>query len=104
MLNDDRYTDKVAFDLHMSTIGVKEINRWFVDEKVLDPNDKPDVHILEYLPEFRFDRQEVLTHGDPHIAFAELDYVPGGVDTSIPYWKAVVETGREDEPGTLVYG
>lgn len=88
----------------MSTIGVKDINQWFVDEKVLDPNDKPDVHILEYLPEFRFDRQEVLTHADPYIAFAELDYIPGGVETSIPYWKAVVETGREDEPGTLVYG
>ncbi|KAH7023998.1 4-coumarate-CoA ligase [Ilyonectria destructans] len=100
----EEYTDKAAFDLHMSTIGVKEINQWFVDEKVLDSNDKPDVHILEYLPEFRFDRQEVLTHADPHIAFAELDYIPGGVDTSIPYWKAVVNTGREDEPGTLVYG
>ncbi|KAH6898120.1 hypothetical protein B0T10DRAFT_471826 [Thelonectria olida] len=100
----EEYTDKAAFDLHMSSTGVKDINQWFADEKVLDPDDTPDVHILEYLPGFRFARAEVLKRPDPHVIFAELDYILGGLDTSIPYWKAVVETGRDHEPGTLVYG
>ncbi|KPM38192.1 hypothetical protein AK830_g8367 [Neonectria ditissima] len=100
----EEYTDKAAFDKHMSSAGVKEINKWFEDDKVLDPADTPDVHILEYLPEFRFTRPEVLKHPDPHVIFAELDYIPGEVETSIPYWRAVVETGRDEESGTLVYG
>lgn len=59
----------------------------------------------EYLPGgFRFDRREVLQHPDPHLLFAELDYIPGGVETATPYWKAVVDTGRDHEEGTLVYG
>lgn len=88
----------------MSTPGVNAINQWFADAPVLDPNDTPDVYILEYLPSLRFTRPQVLSHADPHVVFAQLDYVPGGVETSIPYWTAVVETGREKEEGTLVYG
>ena len=100
----DRYADKAAFDKHMATEGVKKVNQWFLDEKVLDPENLPVVHVLEYIPGFRFDRKEVLNHEDPHVIFATLDYIPGGVETSIPYWKAVVETGRDNEKGTLVYG
>ncbi|KAF4466718.1 4-coumarate- ligase [Fusarium albosuccineum] len=100
----EEYKDKASFDEHMASEGVVKINQWFTEETVLDPNDKPDVHILQYIPDFRFTREEVVKHPDPHVIFAELDYIPGGIDTSIPYWKAVVETGRDNEPGTLVYG
>ncbi|KAF4972969.1 hypothetical protein FZEAL_9454 [Fusarium zealandicum] len=100
----EEYKDKESFDTHMASDGVVKINQWFTEETVLDPDEKPDLHILEYLPDLRFVRDEVREHKDPHVIFAELDYIPGGVDTSIPYWKAVVETGRDHEAGTLVYG
>ncbi|CAM1505000.1 Fc.00g106370.m01.CDS01 [Cosmosporella sp. VM-42] len=100
----EEYLDQTTFDEHMATGGVKAITSWFADGTVLDPSVSPSIHTLEYLPNFRFSREEVLSHPDPHVIFGILDYIPGGVETSIPYWKAVVETGRKQEPGTLVYG
>ena len=88
----------------MATDGVKALIQLFADGAVLDPSISPIIHTLEYLPNFRFSREEVISHPDPHVVFCALDYIPGGVETSIPYWKAVVETGRDHEPGTLVYG
>lgn len=88
----------------MASDGVKKVHQWFKDEKVLDPDLQPTLHVLEFIPPLSFNREEVLKHEDPHVIFATLDYIPGGVETSIPYWKAVVETGRDNEPGTLVYG
>lgn len=65
----------------------------------------PSRQVLHWLTDdFTFWRPEVAKHPDPHVIFAELDYIPGGAATATPYWKAVVDTGREKEPGTLAYG
>uniref|UniRef100_A0A8H7K701 ABM domain-containing protein n=1 Tax=Bionectria ochroleuca TaxID=29856 RepID=A0A8H7K701_BIOOC len=65
------YKDQAAFDLHMKSQSVKEILDWPVSK------------------EFSFSRPTAAIHSDPHVIIAELDYVPGGVETSTRYWKAV---------------
>ncbi|KAF7563971.1 hypothetical protein G7046_g169 [Stylonectria norvegica] len=95
----EEYVDKAAHAAHMATPAVVELIEFLTNAGV-----ETTIHFLEYLPNFGFTRDAILTHPDPHVMFAELDYYPGGVDTSIPYWKAVVESGRENEPGTLMYG
>ncbi|PGH02265.1 hypothetical protein AJ80_08890 [Polytolypa hystricis UAMH7299] len=97
----EEYVDKAALDEHMATEAVKQLTQWLTENSVVEA---AAIHNLEYFPGFRFSRESVLEHPDPYCMFAELDYVPGGVDTSIPYWRAVVETGRDNEPGTMVYG
>lgn len=99
-----RYADKEAFDIHMATDLVKDTTAWLSTGQVFDPETAPQVHMLEYIPGFRFTREAIATHPDPHVMFAMVDYIPSGVETAIPYWKAVVETGRDNEPGTLTYG
>jgi quinol monooxygenase YgiN len=99
-----RYDDKAAFDVHMSSQKVKDAGSWLQREGVLDSSNPPSLAMLNYLPTMQFTRDEVLSHDDPHVLFAELDYVPGGIETSTPYWQAVVDTGRDFESGTLSYG
>lgn len=100
-----RYVDKAAADLHINSTGVQELLAWFQTVPIFAETDPPVIHSLQYLsPSFEFSRPEAAKHPDPHVVFAELDYVAGGVATATPYWKAVVETGRDMEPGTLAYG
>lgn len=92
-------------DLHMASKGVKDINAWVESVPIWDSDDPPSLQNLCYLsPAFEFSRSVPSKITDPHVIFAELDYVPGGVAIATPYWKAVVDTGREKEPGTLAYG
>jgi quinol monooxygenase YgiN len=88
----------------MSQQKVKNMGAWLQNDGVLDTSTPPTLHLLEYLPNMRFTRDEILKQTDPHVLFAELDYIPGGIDTATPYWQAVVDTGRDKEPGTLSYG
>jgi quinol monooxygenase YgiN len=88
----------------MSQPKVKDMGAWLQQPGILDPSTPLALHMLEYLPNQRFTRDAILQHPDPHVLFAELDYIPGGIDTATPYWQAVVDTGRDKEPGTLSYG
>lgn len=99
-----------AFDTHMAHGLVADITAWLQapPAKV----SASQLHMLQYLsPDFSFTRADVenanaatdAEHG-LHVIFAELDYVEGGVDKATPFWKAVVETGHDHEPGTLAYG
>lgn len=100
-----RYVDEAAAELHIKSTGVQELLAWFQTVPIFAETDPPTIHRWQYLSSsFEFSRPEVAKHPDPHVVFAELDYVPGGAATAMPYWKAVVETGRDMEPGTLVYG
>lgn len=65
----------------------------------------PTIRQLEFFDGgFEFSRPSVNAAKDPHVLFADLTYQPGTASQSLPYWKAVVDTGLNDEPGTLVYG
>lgn len=65
----------------------------------------PTLRTLSYPSDsFHFSRPAIADQKDPWIIVAELNYHPGGAATSIPYWQAVVDEGREKEDGTLVYG
>lgn len=88
----------------MSSQQVKDMGAWLQSSGVLHPSETGALHMLQYLPGMRFTRDEILQQADPHVLFAELDYVPGGVETATPYWQAVVDTGRDREVGTLHYG
>lgn len=45
------------------------------------------------------------TPADPFVIFAELGFQTAeGRNASLPYWQAVIDTGRDKEPGTLMYG
>lgn len=70
----------------------------------MDASCPPAMDMMQYLPGQRFTRPEIVKHEDPHVLYAELDYVPGGIQTATPYWQAVVDTGRDHETGTLQYG
>lgn len=100
-----RYADQNAMDLHMASQGVKDINAWMDTVPIWDAENPPILQNIQYLsPSFEFSRAIPSNVADPHVIFAELDYIPGGVATATPYWKAVVDTGRENEPGTFAYG
>lgn len=98
-----------AYNEHMASGLVTDINAWLQDPPKVSAG---QLHLLQYLDQgFGFTRAEVKKDAaakDPtyglHVIFAELDYVEGGVGKATPYWKAVVDTGRDNEPGTLAYG
>lgn len=96
-----RYADEAAFDAHMATEGVKSMMAWLSGGTRFGGT--PEINMLEMMDGFHFSRPDVATGEDPHILFAELSYHPGGVSKSLPYWQAVVDTGRDDEPRTWVY-
>ncbi|KAH8650080.1 4-coumarate-CoA ligase [Xylariales sp. PMI_506] len=98
----EEYADQAAFDAHMETQGVKEMIEWNGSTKLFDG--APTIKQLEFLDGYNFSRPAANDAKDPHILFADLSYHPDTVPQSLPYWKEVVETGRRDEPGTLVYG
>lgn len=98
----NRYADDAAFDTHMAQPHIKSMMDWIGAGNVFDGT--PRILTLQYVEGFDFSRKEVANVQDPYVVVAELDYKPDMVQKSIPYWKAVVDTGREQEPGTLVYG
>lgn len=97
-----RYVDQAALDAHMQTYDVKDLIHWMTAEDVLDG--PPAIHQLQFLEALDFARPEVTSHSDPYVIYATLDYVSEGASESLPYWKQVVDTGRELESGTLIYG
>lgn len=100
-----RYIDQAAYDTHMTGQAYKDINAWFQTVPIFNADNPPTIQNLQYLsPTFEFSRQIPASVVDPHVIFAELDYVQGGVATAKPYWQTVVDTGRQKEPGTLIYG
>lgn len=98
----EAYADQEAFDSHMNTKGVKDMIAWVTTNDVLAA--PPTVHQLEAIPGLTFSRPTILTAKNPHIVVAELSYRPGYAEASLPYWKAVVQSSQNNEPGTLVYG
>lgn len=94
-----------ALQAHAASEVVKQVTQWTAENNTLSTEAQPAAWLLTYLPGgFRFNRSEVTEKTDPHIVFAELDYLSGAVETATPYWKEVVDTGRDDETGTLAYG
>lgn len=85
----------------MNKQEVKDLIQYLGTEKILGGD--PTIRDLEVIDGMDLSRVEVTQQDDPYVAFAELEYVPGTVTQSIPYWKEVVTTSRE-ESGTLVYG
>ncbi|KAI8260293.1 hypothetical protein K4K58_002050 [Colletotrichum sp. SAR11_239] len=80
-----------------------------------DPEKQNTIYAFEEYPsKADFDAHMALPHiqklvsehkeKDPWVIIAELGYHPGGSEISIPYWQGVVNEGRENEEGTLVYG
>lgn len=100
-----RYASPKAFEAHTNSEAAQALHTWLQSVPIFSEADQPTSFSLQYLgPEFEFSRPEATQNADPHVIFAELDYSPGGSATAVPYWKAVVETGRGREPGTLAYG
>ncbi|KXJ90405.1 hypothetical protein Micbo1qcDRAFT_205253 [Microdochium bolleyi] len=101
----EEYADDATFNSHMSTPTVKKMMDWMGSGARLSGD--PQINELEMMPGFHFSRPAVTKaisdQQDPHVLFADLTYQPGSVDTAIPYWQEVVNTGRDDEPGTWVY-
>jgi quinol monooxygenase YgiN len=86
----------------MELPGVQSMVKWLSSGEVLDGETR--LFDLRYLDDFHFTRLELAKHKDPYVVVGELDYKPDTIPTTIPYWKAVVEAGRNEEPGTLSYG
>jgi quinol monooxygenase YgiN len=86
----------------MATPHVQDMIAWMSTVPLLEGT--PTVYSLEFIPGFSFSRPQVAIQENPHVIFAALDYKPNTVPTSLPYWQAVVDTSKNDEPGTLLYG
>ncbi|RFU28494.1 hypothetical protein B7463_g7829, partial [Scytalidium lignicola] len=97
----EEYADQTAFDFHMQQDGVQAMGKW-MSAGGLDS--APTIWELEHIDGFNFTRPEVTRHADPFVIFTEIDYKPDTGSSTLPYWKAVVEAGENDELGTLVYG
>ncbi|ROT38012.1 hypothetical protein SODALDRAFT_344835 [Sodiomyces alkalinus F11] len=98
----EEYADKAALDQHMSLPTITAMAAWIGANPGPSP---PTIRTLAYPSDtFQFSRAAVADQKDPWIIAAELNYHPDGAATSIPYWQAVVDEGREKEDGTLVYG
>ncbi|EQB56678.1 AMP-binding enzyme [Colletotrichum gloeosporioides Cg-14] len=103
----EEYPSKADFDAHMALPHVQKLVSWMSATNPSPLAGTPSTHFLS-LPsdDFLFSRAKVSEHKekDPWVIIAELGYRPGGSETSIPYWQGVVNEGRENEGGTLVYG
>ncbi|KAH7029850.1 uncharacterized protein B0I36DRAFT_412202 [Microdochium trichocladiopsis] len=97
----EEYQDEATFDSHMATDGVKRMMSWISSGSRFDGT--PEINQLAMIDGFHFSRPQVNSAKDPHVLFADLSYHPAGVVKALPYWQAVVDTGRNDEPGTWVY-
>lgn len=87
----------------MALPDVQDMVKWLGTGEVLSGDMKVKMN-LTYIDDFYFTRPELKSATNPYVAVAELEYKPGAVPQTIPYWKAVVEEGRNNEPGTLMYG
>ncbi|KAK2775868.1 phenylacetyl- ligase [Colletotrichum kahawae] len=103
----EEYPSKADFDAHMALPHVQKLVAWMSATNPSPLAGTPSTHFLS-LPsdDFLFSRAMVSEYKekDPWVIIAELGYQPGGSKTSIPYWQGVVNEGRENEEGTLVYG
>jgi quinol monooxygenase YgiN len=63
----------------------------------------PTIWELEPIDGYSFTRPEVTKYVDPLLVFTELEYKPDTVSTTLPYWRAVFETTKNDELGTLFW-
>jgi quinol monooxygenase YgiN len=87
----------------MALPDVQDMVKWLGTGEVLSGDMKVKMN-LTYIDSFFFTRPELKNAKNPYVAVAELDYKPGTVPQTISYWNAVVEEGRNNEPGTLMYG
>jgi quinol monooxygenase YgiN len=87
----------------MALPHVQDMLQWLGTGTVLNGEARVKMN-LTYVDDFFFTRPELKNAKNPFIAVAEIEYKPGTIPEAIPYWKAVVEEGRNNEPGTLMYG
>jgi quinol monooxygenase YgiN len=88
----------------MATPAVKDMVATLSSGTILGGT--PTLYQLEWVDETNFDFKKpgITKISDPYVIFAALDYLPDQANVSLPYWKDVVTAGRDDEPGTFVYG
>ncbi|KAF2104229.1 hypothetical protein NA57DRAFT_70446 [Rhizodiscina lignyota] len=96
--NSARYANKTTLDAHMKTNVIQDLLKTFGSELLLEGN--PQVYNLQTL--------HVLTRpeanrADSYIVFGIISYVKGKVAEGLPFWKAVFETTKTDEPGSFGY-
>jgi quinol monooxygenase YgiN len=95
-----RYTDAAALGHHMEQAHVQDMLKW-TSTGILAG--EPEVFMLDKVQGFDFVRPEVKTHSDPLLLVTDIDYKPGTAESTIPYWKAVFETTRDEEQGALLW-
>src|ERR1700710_800252 len=86
----------------MATQGVKDMIQFMTSEPVLAG--APVVHMLEYIDGFEFSRSDINKTSNPYVVYGQIIYKPDTLAESLPYWKQVVQSSKEQEPKTLVYG
>lgn len=64
---------------------------------------EPELFMLDQAQGLDFIRPQVKTHPDPLLIVTDLGYKPDTAESTIPYWKAVFETTRDDEQGALLW-
>jgi quinol monooxygenase YgiN len=96
-----RYADQAAFDFHVQQEIAQALVKWLSFGGLCGA---PKIWELEPIDGYSFTRPEVIKHVDPLLVFTELQYKPDTVSTTLPYWKAVFETTKNDELGALFWG
>lgn len=95
-----RYTDEAALGHHMEQAHTQDMHKWMNSGNLAS---EPDVFMLDQAQGLDFVRPQVKTHPDPLLIVTDLEYKLGTAKSTIPYWKAVFETTRDDEQGALLW-
>jgi len=96
----EEYADQATSDAHLASQPVQDLIALMTSDPTLLAG-PPAVYQLE--PIYSSTKPEIADAKSPHIVFANLDYKPEGIKTSLPYWEKVASTSEKDEPGTLFY-
>lgn len=95
-----RYTDEDALNTHQkSPLHHSIVDLFSTQPPLLDGTPV----LMQAATLHSLTRPEISKANDPYIVFGTVDFVEGGLDESLPYWKDVFETTKEDEEGTLSY-
>ncbi|CAK7207785.1 hypothetical protein SEUCBS139899_010598 [Sporothrix eucalyptigena] len=100
----EAYSDQAAFDAHMKIEKVQDMIQWMGANPVLEA--APTVLELDVVEDFGlFTRGDAIQSAkDPHIVFGEVSYKDADLaEKSLAHWAKVVQTTKNDEPGSLVY-
>jgi len=103
----EEYTDQKAYDTHMASQEVTDINQWFNTVPIFNQSNLPVLRNLSHLPDAELTRLDIFHHKDPHILYTEVPKSekssPSPLAADTHRAKHATDAVKEHEPGTLIH-